>query len=305
MGLRSFYKPSIKILYNGVDKTDEFNWTSISIEDNERDLADRFIANMSYHNARPRMKDSIEVFINNLFLGKFIISRVSVDYKKSFSIEAVSVDFMSDFTKNKNRTFENQSYKEIIESIAKENGYETKIDFERMDEITVLEQHDKSDMNLCHKIAKDLELTFCVKNGYLIFYDRDNNSHRVNYFYNADDSISLTYKKREKEVYKSCEVRWHDTKGAKYKVARVGTQEPCLNITSMAKDKDSALKLAKSKLKNQNNLEIKGSMEIMGEAFFAGGFINILFDDGKTHKFIIKKATHKIDRSWTTTIEFF
>lgn len=305
MGVKGFYKPYVKVFYNGVDKTSEFNWTSLTIEDYEGDLADRLSAVMVYSNARPKMKDAIEIFVNGLFLGKFVVSSVRVDYRVSFTIEAVSVDFMSDFTKEKNRTFENLSYKEIIESVAKENGYKTKIDFKRMDEVFLLEQHGESDMNLCDRLAKELELTFCVKNGYLIFYDRDNDSHRVTYRYNADDAISLSYTKREKEVYKSCEIKWHDTKWARHKVARVGSEEPCLNLTSMQKDEASALKFAESKLKNQKNLEISGNMSIMGEAFFAGGFIEILFDDEITKKFIIKKVTHKINRAWISEIEFF
>ncbi|MCR8685197.1 hypothetical protein [Campylobacter ureolyticus] len=101
MVIASFQKPDVKIFYNSVDKTDEFHWSNITIEDYEGDLSDRFIATMLWDNARPRMKDEIKVFINGYFLGKFIISAIRVDYKKSFDIEAVSVDFMSDFTKKK------------------------------------------------------------------------------------------------------------------------------------------------------------------------------------------------------------
>lgn len=304
MAIASFQKPDVKIFYNGVDKTDEFHWSNITIEDYEGNLSDRFVATMLWDNARPRMKDEIKVFINGYFLGKFIISAIRVDYKKSFDIEAVSVDFMSDFTKKKNRTFKDKSYKEIIEEIAKENDYKTKIDFKRMDEVNLLEQYDESDMNLCNKIAKDLELSFCVKNGYLIFFDRDDESHRINYFYNADDMISLSYEKKEKEVYQSCEVKWHSTKYARYKVARVGTKEPVLKITSLQKDESTALKLAEARLKSQKNLEINGNFSIIGTPFFAGAFINIKFDDALTKKFLITKITHTINTNWLTSAEF-
>ncbi|MGG7049051.1 MULTISPECIES: phage late control D family protein [unclassified Campylobacter] len=307
MGVASFHKPKVKILYNGKDKTAIMPWVNISIDDNEGDEADKLNIVLEYNSPKPRAKDTIEIYVNDNFLGKFIIVGIKFNYKKTIEIEAISADFTKDFKTKKNRTFLEKSYHKIISQIAKENNYNTKIDFDRSSEIVTLEQHDLSDVAFLHKIAKDLNLSFSVKNNTFIFLDRNKEKERLSYDYSADDAISLSYEFiHTSSQYKSCEVTWHNTKTGKDETVRVGSDEPTLKIVSMQDSKDEALKLAKSKLQVQKNSEIKGNMQIVGEPFFAGAYLNVYFSDtNKTMKFIIKKISHKISTAWISDIEFF
>lgn len=300
-----FFKPKIKIFYNGIDKTNEMHFISLNIEDNESDEADRLNLSLIWQNLLPSYKDNIEIYINGEFLGHFIIANIKAEYKKTIWLEAVSVDMMSDFTKRKNRTFENKTYKEIIQSIAKENNYFVKLDFAKLDEVTTIEQHDKSDMNICKQIADDLELTFCVKNRHLIFYDRTQERQRISYDLNADEVISLSWERVYKEIYNSCEVKWQDTKEGITKIARYGNDEPVLKITSDCKDEISALNLAQSRLKAQKNKELNGNFSVIGRPWSAGAYLNLNVE-GDTKRYIIRKITHQISKNgWITSGEFF
>lgn len=301
----NFVKPDIVILYNGTDKTNLLNWTSLHIEDNESDEADKLNLILAWSNLLPRYKDNIEIYINGDFLGSFIIANIKADYKKTIQVEAVSVDMMSDFTKHKNRTFKNLSYKTIIENIAKENNYKTKLDFSKIDEVTTIEQHDRSDMNICKQIADDLELTFCVKNNHLIFFDRTHDQDRISYNLNADETINLSWERVYKEIYNSCEVKWQDTKEGITKIARFGSDEPILKITSDCKDEASAINLAGSRLKAQKNKEISGNFSIIGKPWSAGAFLNLNVE-GDIKRYILRKITHQISKNgWITEGEFF
>ncbi|ALV24537.1 phage protein D [Campylobacter iguaniorum] len=304
MAISEFRKPTIKILYNGVDKTSLMDWISISIEDNEGDEADKCNIKLRWANAKPRFKDEIIIYANGYFLGSFKISAIKFDYKKSFDIEAISADFMSGFKDKKNRTFANQSYKNIILSIANENGYKTKIDFIRADEVVTLEQHDKSDVAFLQKIATDLDLTFSVKNNTLILIDKNKESNRISYTLNADECISLSYEQKETTNYSSCEVTYRDSKTGTDEVVKAGNGTPVLKLVSMQEDRNEALKLAQSKLQKQSNANLKGNLSIIGRPYFAGAFLNLIMEDGNK-KFIIKKVTHKIDKSWISDIELF
>lgn len=304
MAIAEFRKPTIKILYNGADKTDKMDWISINIEDNEGDEADKCNIRLKWNNAKPKFKDNITVYANGYFLGNFIISAIKYDYKKSFDIEAISADFMSGFKTKKNRTFISQNYKEIILSLAEENGYKTKIDFVRSDEVVTLEQHDLSDVAFLQKIATDLDLSFSVKNQTLILIDKNKESNRINYDLNADDCITLSYEQSETTNYKSCEVTFRDSKTGTDEVVKVGTGTPILKLVSMQEDRNEALKLAQSKLQKQGNANLKGNLSIVGRPYFAGAFLNLTMDDG-VKKFIVKKVTHKIDKAWISDIDFF
>ena len=305
MGI-NFIKPKVKILYNGVDKTHLMTWHNIKIEDNEGDEADKLNINLVWGNAKPRVKDEIKIYVNDNFLGSFIIVSLKYEYKRSVEIEAISADFTKDFKTKKNRTFLNTTYANIIKQLARENSYNYKIDFIRSDEIVTLEQHDQSDVAFLDKMAKDLNLSFSIKNNTLIFFDRDKQSNRITYSYHANNAISFNWEEKETIKYNSCEVTWHNTKSGMDEVVRVGQKEPVLKITSMQDSKDRALMLANTKLQNQQNEEQSANLKILGEPFFAGGFLLLSVDEkDEPFKFIIKKITHEINTSWQSSLELF
>jgi len=305
MGI-NFIKPKVKILYNGVDKTRLMTWHNIKIEDNEGDEADKLNINLVWSNAKPRVKDEIKIYVNDNFLGSFIIVSLKYEYKRSIEIEAISADFTKDFKTKKNRTFLNTTYANIIKQLARENSYNYKIDFIRSDEIVTLEQHDQSDVAFLDKMAKDLNLSFSIKNNTLIFFDRDKQSNRITYSYHANNAISFNWEEKETIKYNSCEVTWHNTKSGMDEVVRVGQKEPVLKITSMQDSKDRALMLANTKLQNQQNEEQSANLKILGEPFFAGGFLLLSVDEkDEPFKFIIKKITHEINTSWQSSLELF
>lgn len=305
MGI-NFIKPKVKILYNGVDKTHLMTWHNIKIEDNEGDEADKLNINLVWSNAKPRVKDEIKIYVNDNFLGSFIIVSLKYEYKRSIEIEAISADFTKDFKTKKNRTFLNTTYANIIKQLARENSYNYKIDFIRSYEIVTLEQHDQSDVAFLDKMAKDLNLSFSIKNNTLIFFDRDKQSNRITYSYHANNAISFSWEEKETIKYNSCEVTWHNTKSGMDEVVRVGQKEPVLKITSMQDSKDRALMLANTKLQNQQNEEQSANLKILGEPFFAGGFLLLSVDEkDEPFKFIIKKITHEINTSWQSSLELF
>nr|DAN55436.1 MAG TPA: tail protein [Caudoviricetes sp.] len=305
MGI-NFIKPKVKILYNGVDKTHLMTWHNIKIEDNEGDEADKLNINLVWGNAKPRVKDEIKIYVNDNFLGSFIIVSLKYEYKRNIEIEAISADFTKDFKTKKNRTFLNTTYANIIKQLARENSYNYKIDFIRSDEIVTLEQHDQSDVAFLDKMAKDLNLSFSIKNNTLIFFDRDKQSNRITYSYHANNAISFNWEEKETIKYNSCEVTWHNTKSGMDEVVRVGQKEPVLKITSMQDSKDRALMLANTKLQNQQNEEQSANLKILGEPFFAGGFLLLSVDEkDEPFKFIIKKITHEINTSWQSSLELF
>ena len=305
MGI-NFIKQKVKILYNGVDKTRLMTWHNIKIEDNEGDEADKLNINLVWSNAKPRVKDEIKIYVNDNFLGSFIIVSLKYEYKRSIEIEAISADFTKDFKTKKNRTFLNTTYANIIKQLARENSYNYKIDFIRSDEIVTLEQHDQSDVAFLDKMAKDLNLSFSIKNNTLIFFDRDKQSNRITYSYHANNAISFNWEEKETIKYNSCEVTWHNTKSGMDEVVRVGQKEPVLKITSMQDSKDRALMLANTKLQNQQNEEQSANLKILGEPFFAGGFLLLSVDEkDEPFKFIIKKITHEINTSWQSSLELF
>ncbi|CAD7289606.1 hypothetical protein LMG7974_01683 [Campylobacter majalis] len=305
MGLEQFKNPKVTILYNDIDKTNAIHFTNIQIDDFESDEADTLNITTLWSNAKPRENDNIKIFVDGYFLGSFTITTIKYNYLISIEIEAISANYFKDFRQKKNRTFFNKSYFEILTQIAKENGYNLKIDFERMDEVGDLEQYDLSDCAFCKKIADDLEITFCVKNDTLIFIDKDKQSNRVEYFLNEDDIFNLSYQINHSKVFNSCEIKWFDTKKNKSVTSKVGKGTPVLKFSDFARDKHEALKKASARLKRQKNSILAGSVTAISKPFFAGGYLTLnLNNEPYKLKALISKITHKISTSWTCEIEF-
>ena len=119
MGIAEYRAPQIKILYNGVDKTNIIPWIDINIDDYESDESDVLNVIMHWDSPLPREEDEIKIYVDGAFLGDFTIATIKYNYKQSYEIEAISANFFKAFREKKNRTFKEQSYKKILESIAK------------------------------------------------------------------------------------------------------------------------------------------------------------------------------------------
>lgn len=306
MGITSKYlSPKVKILYNGVDKTHVMDWINISINDNEGKDTDKLNIVLGYGSPAPRLKDDIEIYVDGYFLGHFKVATIKTKYKITYDIEAISADFMSSLKDHKSRSHIGLSYKQIIENIAKEHGLRTKINFDRSNEVVELEQHDMSDVAFCEKIAKDIDLTFSIKYKTMIFIDRDKVADRVDYIIKEEDYLELNFEQTEITNYSSCEVTWRDAATGEDKVTIAGSGAPVLKRQLFSADNESeALKIAQSYLQNNQNNTFKGTVRCMGVPFFAGGYLNLQIEN-KMHKVIIKKITHTINQSWTSSIDFF
>lgn len=305
MGLKAQYKaPKIKILYNDKDKTHLFGWQKIVITDFESKEADRLNITLSWQNVKPRINDSIKIYADELFLGLFYISAIKFDYLKSFEIEAISANFNAGLKTKKNRTFENKSYEEIIKIIAKEHSLGVKIDFARKYEIKNHQQFDLSDLAFLQKIADELSLSFCVKNGNLIFIDRDKQKDRLTYKLDQSEIIELKYERISTPSAGSVIVTYHDLASGEYKQVRHGQGEPVIRVNSFVQNANDALTLAKSKLSTQQNATFKGSLITHGKGWFAGAKLEIKLKD-ETLNCIIKKLTHTIDKNWIINAELF
>lgn len=94
---------------------------SINYEDYESNKADILKLKL-YPNINLNLKDEISFRINNTLIGKFYIASIAYNYKTSYELECTSIDYSSGFRIRKNRSFDKLSYKEILESVAKENN---------------------------------------------------------------------------------------------------------------------------------------------------------------------------------------
>ncbi|MDO7253909.1 phage late control D family protein [Helicobacter cappadocius] len=276
---------------------------SISYEDFENSQSDTFKIKV-FPNIRPNIKDKIKFFIDNHLMGSFSIASIAYNYKTSYEIECTSIDYSSSFRERKNRSFDNLSYKQILEAIAKENNLQSKIDFDRMDEIVHIDQINQSDSSLCFHIAKTLNLTQCVKNETLIFLEK-NSEKKPTITINADECISVSLQSYSKMAYKSVEVSYQNPQSLENKIIRIGKQEPVLKRNIHSKNDDEAYKKAEGYFKAIKSNQRKGKLELVGKIIYAGTILKLKGDSEIQGEYVINKVSHSIDpSSWRVAVEF-
>lgn len=252
----------------------------------------------------PKLKDKVTFSINNHLMGEFYIASIGYSYKSSYECECSSIDYSSNFRMRKNRSFDKLSYKQILQSIAKENNLKAKIDFKRSDEIVHIDQINQSDSSLCHHIAKELCLTQCVKNGTLIFLEKNSEKKPI-LSLNAKDCILLSLQSYAKMFYNSVEVSYQNPTSNESKIIRIGKDEPTLKRFLHSKSDDEAYKKAEGIYKGIAMNKKQGSLEIAGSIIYAGTILRLSGDKEIEGEYVIKKVSHSIDSSgWRVSVEF-
>ncbi|PAF46145.1 hypothetical protein BKH46_08850 [Helicobacter sp. 12S02634-8] len=293
--------PQFNITHNGADISNLI--MHINYEDFEGEKSDTLKLKL-YPRITPKLKDKIIFSINGTEMGSFYVASIAYAYQTSYEIQCTSIDFSAELRTKKSRSFHQLSYQQIIESIAKENDLTPKINFARMHEITHLDQIDQSDASFLHKIARELNLTYTIKNDTLIFLEKKSDK-KPTITINAEDCASLSIESYAKLFYKSVEVAFIDPNNQQAQMIRIGQAEPTLKRTIHAKNADEAYKRAEGYYKALQNDTKKGTLELAGRIIYAGALLNLKGNDEVSGQYVIKKITHNIDSSgWRASVEF-
>lgn len=293
--------PLIKVSLN--DKDISNSVISIAYEEFSTNQSDTLKIKL-FPNIKPTLKDKVVFSINHSLMGVFYIASIAYTYKSSYEIDCTSIDFASSFRTKKSRSFENLSYKSILSSIAKENNLTPKISFDRMDEITHIDQINISDSSLCHHIAKELSLSFCVKNNTLLMLEKDL-TKKPTIKINAFECISASLESYAKMAYESVEVSYQDINSEEMKIIRIGKKDPVYKKAIHAQNDDEAYKRAESYYKAIKHNGKKGTLELAGRVIFAGFTLRLSGDRELEGEYIINKVSHAIDSSgWRVSVGF-
>ena len=303
--MNTFLKPKFRITINGGSASGVFI-TSLSLNDYEGENIDLLRLELAPNSKTPKFGDKIELFMGRddyYFFGTFYVSVIKESYLRGYSIEATSLNYASSIKVKKNRTFDNLRIGDVLRLVARENGLKTRLDFEAMGSVEVVEQSDESDASLCDRLSKKYGCTFKIKNDTLIFIDQDKSFDRREYRLDVNDCQSLDLEYFANKEYKSVEVTYTDSANNQRSII-VGSGEPKFRSIQNFKSDTEALQWAQTRLKTLNNQKIQGSLSTVGGVFFAGAFL-ILKLRGKEHKFLIKTIEHTFSANeWTCRMTF-
>lgn len=169
-----------KIVVNGVDIGDlvQTRLMRLNITDNRGIEADTVEIELSDHDGLlgiPPKGASIEVWIGwsndgLVYKGKYTIKeREHSGVPDVLTIRGAAADLKATFKKKKERSFDNKTIADIIQTIASEQSLKAII-HDSLGQITLAHiDQNESDANLITRIADEHDAIATVKNGYLLF----------------------------------------------------------------------------------------------------------------------------------------
>lgn len=217
------------------------------------------------------------------------------------SLKGLATNIKKALRQENTKAYEEKTLRQIAEEIAKKHGYEVVGEIKDL-KIKRITQKQERDVSFLKRLAEDYGYIFKIADGRLVFYEIGSlESKDVVYIVGRKDMLSFSLRDKTYELYKACEVQYHDPKTKKlithWVDARGVTKGDVLKVNERVENKEQAIEKAKAYLKNKNKMQTQGTITITGTPKLVAG-LNIevkgLYTlDGKYH---IEVARHTISR---------
>ncbi|MDI1471934.1 putative bacteriophage regulatory protein [Thermodesulfovibrio sp. N1] len=234
--------------------------------------------------------------------GSFEIDEIELSAPPDVvSLKGLATNIKKALRQANTKAYENKTLKQIAEEIAKKHGYELVGEIKDI-KIKRITQKQERDIAFLKRLAEDYGYVFKITDGKLVFYEIEAlESQSVVYIIDRKDMISFSFRDKTYELYKACEVQYHDPKTKKVITHTVNadgvTKGDTLKINERVENKEQAIAKAKAHLKAKNKMQTEGNIVIIGNPKLVAGsnieITGLYILNGKYH---IESAKHTISR---------
>ncbi len=234
--------------------------------------------------------------------GSFEIDEIELSAPPDVVIlKGLSTNIKKALRQDNTKAYENKTLKQIALEIAKKHGFELVGEIKDI-KIKRITQKQERDIAFLKRLAEDYGYIFKITDNKLVFYEIGKlESANTIFVIDRKDMISYSFRDKTYELYRACEVSYHDPKTKKLithtEKAEGITKGDVLKINERCENKEQAIAKAKAHLHNKNKMQTEGRITLIGNPKLCAGLnieltgLHIL--NGKYH---IETAKHTIDR---------
>lgn len=265
---------------------------------------------------QPKKGDRMKAYIKELYCGEFEIDEISFSgYPKILDIKAISAPPSgSSRREEKNKSWEKVKLEQILNDIAKTDGYKAVYEVARDVIYDRIDQRGESDLSFLKKLCEDQAYKLKVSDSMLIIFDEEKYENQPASFTLTDKDIeNYTLKTQSHDLYTACTVEYYDEDEKKahtytYTSNNGGmTTGQTLKVNKRVKSLAEAKELAERSLRNKNKNETTATFTVSinfdNRLFNATQTFNIVGFGMYDGKYIIDKATHSISNGYKIQIE--
>jgi len=235
--------------------------------------------------------------------GSFEIDEIELSAPPdTVTIKGLSTNIKKALRQDNTKAYENKTLKQIAEEIAKKHGFELVGEIKDIKIKRITQKHER-DISFLKRIAEDYGYVFKIADGTLVFYEIGKlESADIVFVIDRKDMISYSFRDKTYELYRACEVSYHDPKTKKLithtEKAEGITKGDVLKINERCENKEQAIAKAKAHLHNKNKMQTEGIITLVGNPKLCAGLnielTGLYILNGKYH---IETAKHTIDRA--------
>lgn len=198
--------------------------------------------------------------------------------------------------------YENKTLKQIAEEIAQKHGFELVGEIKEI-KVKRITQKQERDLAFLKRLAEDYGYVFKITDNKLVFYEIEKlEKAQVVFVIDRKDMISFSLRDKTHELYKACEVSYHDPKGKKLLThttqADGVVKGDVLKLNERCENKEQAMAKAQAALHRKNSLQTEGTITVTGNPkLVAGSNIEVTGLYVLNGKYQIVSSRHTIDRS--------
>ncbi|QJT10228.1 phage late control D family protein [Oceanidesulfovibrio marinus] len=240
--------------------------------------------------------------------GSFQVDEVeiSVGSGDTISLKAVSSMTQNTIRKEvKTRAWENGSLRQVFLDISEQAGFELSwqaddVQFSRLD------QRAETDIAFMKRVADEFGLNLKINDATIIVFAGERyDAKPASFSISRGQSNLRTLNLRTKatDVYKACEVSYHDPKDKQLKTYTFTPPDSpagsrVLRVNQIAEDVAMAEKKAKAALRKKNQQEVEGDVALMGEPRLLAG-MNLSLSGFRRFDgiYAVEQVRHGFDRS--------
>ena len=235
--------------------------------------------------------------------GSFEIDEIELSGPPdTVTIKGLATNIKKALRQKNTKAYENKTLKQIAEEIAKKHGYELVGEIKDI-KIKRITQKQERDIAFLKRLAEDYGYVFKITDGKLVFYEIEAlESQSVVYVIDRKDMISFNFRDKTYELYRACEVQYHDPKTKKVITHTVNadgvTKGDILKINERVENKEQAIAKARAHLKAKNKMQTEGRIVVIGNPkLVAGSNIEVTGLYVLNGKYHIESAKHTISRT--------
>lgn len=212
----------------------------------------------------------------------------------------------------KTRSWEKAKLSVIAADVAKDAGLELFYDTEEDPELERAEQSEQTDLAFLQKLCKDAGLSLKVTDEKIIIFDvkKYEQEEPVMTLTRGENVLSYSCEMTIREIYKACHVKYKHSKKSEYIEAtytapgREDSEGLTLQVNEKVETQAEAEKLAKKKLREKNEEEVKASITTAGNfALLASNTVMLKGFHSYDGKYIITRSSHDVSGGYTTKVD--